>query len=90
MAEPERSPNPVRTCLGCRTKRPKSLLVRLAADDAGRVVWDKDKVKPGRGAYICPSRECLAKALKSGKFGRAFRRTVSVDILETAEVPWED
>lgn len=81
---------PVRTCLGCGAKKPKKTLVRLAVNREGRVDWDLRQTKPGRGAYICPEKGCLAKALKSKRFSRAFRRPVSIDLLLSAGGPWED
>ena len=59
-----RKPVNYRMCLGCRTRRPKEELLRVAED--------------GRGAYLCPGNEtCLKRALKSGAIDRALRRKVS-------------
>ncbi|MBU2552712.1 MAG: YlxR family protein [Proteobacteria bacterium] len=90
MAEPTRPRLPIRTCVGCRTKKPKTTLVRVVLDGEGRAVWDPRQVQPGRGAYVCPSLDCLAKAFKSKRLARAFRRAVSMDSLQAAEVPWEE
>jgi len=49
---------PLRTCVGCRTVRPKSALVRLV-QTANAVVTDPDTTLPGRGAYICPTPQCV-------------------------------
>ena len=83
------SASPIRTCVGCSAKRAKFSLIRLAIDGRGQVVWDMKQTRPGRGAYLCASRECLEAALKRRRFDRAFRRRVSVDFLTSAEVPWE-
>jgi uncharacterized protein len=64
---------PVRTCLGCRQRAPRSSLVRFVARD-GRVVADPAASLPGRGAWLHPAAECLAAALKRHAFGRALRR----------------
>ncbi|MBW2061569.1 MAG: YlxR family protein [Deltaproteobacteria bacterium] len=84
------SGGPIRTCLGCSRKRIKSELVRLALDEKGRVVWDEQQIRPGRGAYICPSRVCLKAMLKKKKLARAFRRPVSTALLESSAVPWQE
>ncbi|MBW2622046.1 MAG: YlxR family protein [Deltaproteobacteria bacterium] len=81
---------PVRTCLGCLKKRNKFELVRLAVDREGNAVWDAGQRRTGRGAYICPSRDCLNAAVKKKKFARAFRRPVSTALLAASEAPWEN
>jgi predicted RNA-binding protein YlxR (DUF448 family) len=42
-------------------------------DDNGQLVLDKEKVFPGRGAYVCPCSGCLELAIKKKGFIRAFR-----------------
>ena len=78
---------PVRTCVGCRTRRPKSELLRLALDPRERVIWDSEQTMPGRGAYLCPASGCLADALKKRRLNRAFRRHVDTCLLEKEGIP---
>jgi predicted RNA-binding protein YlxR (DUF448 family) len=70
---------PERTCVACRTERPKRHLVRLVRLPEGGVAVDKTGRKAGRGAYLCPAQECwrLAKARKS--LDQALAITVSAD-----------
>jgi uncharacterized protein len=68
---------PTRTCLGCRTARPKGALVRLVRREDGRVVVDASG--PGRGAYVCAERGCVERALKTGRLSHAFRAPCRVD-----------
>ena len=68
---------PIRTCLGCRTSRPKHELVRLVRRVDGRVVVDASG--PGRGAYVCAEPGCVEKALKVGRLGHAFRAASRVE-----------
>ncbi len=65
---------PVRTCLGCRQRVPRSSLVRLVARD-GRVVVDAAARLPGRGAWVHPTLACVATATERKAFGRALRET---------------
>ncbi|MEO5920556.1 MAG: YlxR family protein, partial [Pseudolysinimonas sp.] len=44
---------PVRTCLGCRQRAPRSSLLRVVARD-GRAVVDTAARLPGRGAWVHP------------------------------------
>ncbi len=62
---------PQRTCIGCQAVRPKRELLRIVRTPTGEVVFDPTGKKAGRGAYICPQRECLAKALAGNKLDRA-------------------
>lgn len=62
---------PQRMCVACRTQRPKNELVRIVRDQTGAVSLDLSGRKPGRGAYICKSIECLEKARKTKALERA-------------------
>ena len=50
---------PMRMCLGCREMKPKKELLRIVHGPDGSVTADATGKKPGRGAYICISEECL-------------------------------
>ena len=65
---------PSRTCLGCREARPKGHLVRLVRLGSGTVVVDASARAAGRGAYVCPDAECVARALSRGRLAHAFRK----------------
>ena len=80
---------PIRTCVGCRSRRPQSELLRLALDSRGQVVWDLVRRRPGRGAWLCPSADCLAAAGKKGRLQRAFRGPAVLDELMNGQAPWE-
>ena len=64
---------PVRTCIGCRRKADKSELVRLVARQ--EVVVDRRQREPGRGAYLHPTTDCLAQAVRRRTVGRALQIT---------------
>ena len=56
---------PERQCGGCRAKKPKSELIRIVRPaDSETAELDRTGKKSGRGAYICPSADCLKKAKK--------------------------
>ena len=63
---------PMRMCVGCREMRPKKELIRVVKSPEGVVSLDETGRKPGRGAYVCPSEECLKRALKQKQLERAF------------------
>ena len=59
---------PIRTCVGCRRRLPASSLVRCAVVD-GQVRLGR--TLPGRGAWLCPTPECVAAAVRRGGLARA-------------------
>ncbi|WP_349308690.1 YlxR family protein [Microbacterium sp. MM2322] len=63
---------PVRTCVGCRARAPRSSLLRIVARD-GALVIDEKAVLPGRGAWVHDTDTCVSTAIKRRAFGRALR-----------------
>jgi predicted RNA-binding protein YlxR (DUF448 family) len=74
---------PMRTCVGCRRRRPKAELLRLVRRADGRV--DADARGPGRGAYVCADRDCAERALRPGRLAHAFRKPseARADLIDT-------
>jgi predicted RNA-binding protein YlxR (DUF448 family) len=73
---------PVRTCVGCRSRAPKSTLLRLVAQEIGAetlLVADETATLDGRGAWLHPTLECFTKALQRHAFGRALRTTTALE-----------
>lgn len=70
---------PVRTCVGCRTRRPQASLLRVRRSPEGDIVpavRRRDNAHfPGRSAYLCPSRECFDKAIKRRSLTRVWARS---------------
>lgn len=64
--------NPVRTCIGCRSREDKSSLVRFVARD-GSLVWDASANQTGRGAWVHPTEQCFDSAVTRKAFARALR-----------------
>ena len=63
---------PMRMCVGCREMKPKKELLRVVRGPDGVVSIDVTGRKPGRGAYVCKSAECLEKAIRQRQLERAF------------------
>ena len=49
----------------CRQAKNKKDLIRVVRDKEGNVSVDATGKLNGRGAYICPDKECLKKAIKN-------------------------
>jgi len=71
---------PIRMCLGCRESFPKKELLRIVRTPDGDISLDLTGKKAGRGAYICRSTDCLAKAKKSRALERAFGTAIEDDV----------
>jgi len=67
---------PIRQCIGCRTQKPKTELIRVVRSPEGDVTLDFRGKSPGRGAYLCRDPQCLKKAMRS----RALERALSVSV----------
>lgn len=65
---------PMRQCLGCREMKPKRELIRAVKSPEGVISLDFKGKAAGRGAYICPSKDCLKKAIKGKALEKAFPR----------------
>lgn len=70
---------PQRTCVACRRARDKKDLIRLVRSDEGVVEVDPSAKKPGRGAYLCPEKDCWEIGLKGNRLEHALRTKLSVD-----------
>ncbi|HVC39771.1 MAG TPA: YlxR family protein [Candidatus Dormibacteraeota bacterium] len=64
---------PVRTCIGCRARRPQGELLRLRGDGARVVVEAAPGRGPGRGAYLCANMNCWKVAMRRRALGRSLR-----------------
>lgn len=73
---------PMRMCVGCRTMKEKRSLVRVVRAQDGEAKLDLTGKANGRGAYVCPSAECLKKAVKSRALDRALEVSISPEVME--------
>ena len=85
---------PIRTCIGCRQRGEASTLVRIVARSDGEhpvVVVDIRGTMPGRGAWLHPSEQCVALAVRRKAFGSALRvRGLTVHPEDLTEVVGAD
>ncbi|HHZ19281.1 MAG TPA: YlxR family protein [Firmicutes bacterium] len=73
---------PQRTCIGCRSVRGKKELLRIVRTPEGQVLFDPTGKKSGRGTYICPSVDCLEKALKGDCLAKNLEVTITQEMKE--------
>ena len=79
---------PQRQCMGCRERKAKRELIRVVRDTEGQVSVDFSGKKNGRGAYLCPSLECLKKAQKAKSLERSLEVPIGQEVYDrlTAEM----
>mgnify|MGYP002705576529 CR=1 FL=1 len=78
-----------RQCIGCGEMKSKKEMIRILKTEEEGIVLDATGMKNGRGAYICPSRECLEKAVKSRGLDRSFKMSVPKEVYQTLEKEME-
>ena len=76
---------PQRQCMGCRERKAKRELIRVVRGTDGVVRLDFSGKAPGRGAYICPSSDCLKKALRSKALDRSLEVTIPQEVIDRLE-----
>lgn len=81
---------PLRQCLGCREMKPKRELIRVVKSPEGEISLDFKGKKPGRGAYLCPQPECLAKVKKSRALERAFSAQMPTEVYDALETQMKE
>lgn len=67
---------PMRQCVGCHNMVSKREMIRVIKTSDGQIMLDATGKKNGRGAYICNSRECLEKAIKSRSLERSLKAAI--------------
>ena len=67
----------------------KKEMIRILKTETEGIILDPTGRKNGRGAYICPSSECLKKAIKSRRLDRSFKMQVPKEVYETLKKEME-
>lgn len=80
---------PLRQCIGCGEMKNKKEMIRILKTESEGIILDATGRKNGRGAYICPSAECLRKAVKTRGLDRSFKTQVPAQVYETLEKEME-
>ena len=76
---------PERLCVGCRQLHPKDRLLRIVRSPNGTAAYDATGKSPGRGAYLCPSAECLRLARRQGGLSWSFKGRVAPAVYDALE-----
>ena len=73
---------PLRQCIGCGEKREKQDFWRIVRTPEDEIILDPTGKAAGRGAYLCPKRECLEAARKRHALSRSFHGQFSEEIYD--------
>ncbi len=73
---------PMRMCVGCREMKEKRELIRVVRSPQGEVSIDPKGKKPGRGAYVCRSQSCLARAIKQKQLERQLEVQLTEEVAQ--------
>lgn len=79
---------PLRQCLGCGEMKNKKEMLRVIKTPEGEICLDTTGRKNGRGAYVCMSGECLAKARKNKGLERSLKTAIPEGVYDELEKEW--
>ena len=79
----------MRQCVGCREMKNKKEMIRVIKTPEGTFMLDATGKKNGRGAYVCPSEECLQLARKNKGLERSFKQAIPAEVYESLEKEME-
>ena len=67
----------------------KKEMIRVIRTSGGEFLLDATGRKNGRGAYLCPNSDCLAKAVKNKGLERSFKQAIPKEVYEALEKEME-
>ena len=76
---------PMRQCVGCQEMKSKKEMQRVLKTAEDEIVLDATGRKNGRGAYLCFSKECLAKARKNKGLERSLKMAIPSAVYDSLE-----
>lgn len=76
---------PMRQCVGCQEMKSKKEMLRILKTAEDEIVLDATGRKNGRGAYLCFSKECLAKARKNKGLERSLKMAIPPAVYDSLE-----
>ena len=80
---------PLRQCIGCGEMKSKKEMIRVIKTADEEILLDATGRKNGRGAYLCPSMECMKKAVKSKGLERSFKMEIPKEVYDALEKEME-
>jgi len=72
---------PMRTCIACKSCKPKKELVRIVKNDNNFDMDFSGKLS-GRGSYICNSDACFELMLKNKALNKAYKQNIPQEVYD--------
>lgn len=79
----------MRKCVGCQEMKNKKAMIRVIKTPEGEFLLDTTGRKNGRGAYVCPDKECLKLARKNKGLEKSFKQSIPEKVYDTLEKEME-
>jgi predicted RNA-binding protein YlxR (DUF448 family) len=79
----------MRKCVGCGEMKSKKEMMRVLKTTEDEFVLDATGKKNGRGAYLCFSKDCFEKAVKSKGLERSFKQSIPKEVYQKLEKEME-
>lgn len=76
---------PMRKCVGCQEMKSKKEMMRVIRTPEDELVIDVTGKKNGRGAYLCFSKECFEKAVRSKGLERSLKMNIPSSVYDSLE-----
>ena len=76
---------PMRQCTGCREMKSKRDMIRVIKTAENEICIDATGRMNVRGAYICPTMECLKEAMKSRGLERSLKTSIPDTVYQQLE-----
>lgn len=72
---------PMRTCVACKSCKPKNELIRIVKNDDQFDVDFTGKMN-GRGSYICNSDSCFQLLIKNKLLNKTYKQNIPSDVYD--------
>lgn len=73
---------PQRQCVGCGENKEKRDMIRVIKTSENQIFLDDTGKKNGRGAYICKTKDCLNKAIKTKGLERSLKTAIPQEVYD--------
>ena len=81
---------PLRMCVGCQEMKSKKEMLRILKTSDEEIILDATGKKNGRGAYICFSGDCFARAVKNHGIERSLKTYIPQEVYDSLKKEIEE
>lgn len=81
---------PTRMCVGCQEMKNKKEMIRVVKTQEQKFLLDSTGRENGRGAYLCPTKECLLLTIKNKGLEKSFKCAIPNEVYESLKKEMEE